>query len=258
MGRIGRAVARRLEGFGAEVIHSGRSGGVPLDELLERSDFVTLHCPLTPDTRGLIDAGGARADEADRLPREHRARADRGHGRAHRRARAGRDRGRGARRDRPRAAARRPPAARRAEPARAARTSARPRTPPASGWPTWRWTTCWPAWRASACRTAPTRRSTRGSRGVASMPGPAACAPAVACRSAPMTTGVVRQSLPSPPRTTGAPRLRIAYAGRKGESGLPIPQLTPSTEGMAIAAARFIRGRRRRAFPDGSVSGPGR
>ena len=56
MGRIGRAVARRVEGFGAEAIYSGRRGGVPLEELLERSDFVTLHCPLTPDTRGLIDA----------------------------------------------------------------------------------------------------------------------------------------------------------------------------------------------------------
>jgi lactate dehydrogenase-like 2-hydroxyacid dehydrogenase len=56
MGRIGRAVARRLEGFGAEVLHSGRSGGIELGELLERSDFVTLHCPLTPDTRGLIGA----------------------------------------------------------------------------------------------------------------------------------------------------------------------------------------------------------
>ena len=58
MGRIGRAVARRLEGFGAELLHTGRSGGVPLDRLLERADFVTLHCPLTPATRGLI---GARA-----------------------------------------------------------------------------------------------------------------------------------------------------------------------------------------------------
>ena len=27
-----------------------------LGELLERSDFVTLHCPLTPETRGLIGA----------------------------------------------------------------------------------------------------------------------------------------------------------------------------------------------------------
>jgi glyoxylate reductase len=53
-GRIGQAVARRLEGFGCELVHTSRSGGVPLDELLERSDFVTVHCPLTPDTRGLI------------------------------------------------------------------------------------------------------------------------------------------------------------------------------------------------------------
>jgi glyoxylate reductase len=55
-GRIGRAVARRVEGFEATVIHTSRSGGVPLQELLERSDFVTLHSPLTTETRGLIDA----------------------------------------------------------------------------------------------------------------------------------------------------------------------------------------------------------
>jgi glyoxylate reductase len=30
--------------------------GVPLNDLLERSDFVSLHAPLTPDTRGLIGA----------------------------------------------------------------------------------------------------------------------------------------------------------------------------------------------------------
>jgi glyoxylate reductase len=54
-GRIGQAVARRLEGFGCELLHSGRDAGVPFEELLERSDFVTLHAPLTPETRGLID-----------------------------------------------------------------------------------------------------------------------------------------------------------------------------------------------------------
>jgi glyoxylate reductase len=54
-GRIGRAVARRLEGFGCEILHTSRSGGVPLDELLDRSDFVSVHPPLTPETRGLID-----------------------------------------------------------------------------------------------------------------------------------------------------------------------------------------------------------
>ena len=53
-GRIGQAVARRLEPFGGQVLHSSRTSGVALDELLERSDFVTLHCPLTPETRGLI------------------------------------------------------------------------------------------------------------------------------------------------------------------------------------------------------------
>jgi glyoxylate reductase len=59
-GRIGRAVARRLEGFGCEILHTrrapsaGERGGVSLEELLERSDFVSVHSPLTPETRGLI------------------------------------------------------------------------------------------------------------------------------------------------------------------------------------------------------------
>jgi glyoxylate reductase len=55
-GRIGQAVGRRLEGFGCTVLANTRDGGVSLEELLEQSDFVTLHCPLTPQTRGLIDA----------------------------------------------------------------------------------------------------------------------------------------------------------------------------------------------------------
>jgi lactate dehydrogenase-like 2-hydroxyacid dehydrogenase len=59
-GRIGRAVARRLEGFGCEVLTTSGSGGVPSEELLERSDFITLHCPLTPATRGLIDEDALR------------------------------------------------------------------------------------------------------------------------------------------------------------------------------------------------------
>jgi glyoxylate reductase len=53
-GRIGRAVARRLEGFGCEILHTSRSAGVPLGELLDRSDFVSVHSPLTAETRGLI------------------------------------------------------------------------------------------------------------------------------------------------------------------------------------------------------------
>jgi glyoxylate reductase len=59
-GRIGQAVGRRLGGFGCELLTTSRSGGVPLEELLERSDFVTLHCPLTPQTRGLIGAEALR------------------------------------------------------------------------------------------------------------------------------------------------------------------------------------------------------
>jgi glyoxylate reductase len=54
LGRIGRAVARRAEGFGMQVIYSGRRSGLSLDELLGRADFVSLHCPLTPETRHLI------------------------------------------------------------------------------------------------------------------------------------------------------------------------------------------------------------
>ena len=50
-GRIGKAVARRAEGFEMTVLH-----GMDLDELLEKSDFVSLHAPLTPQTRGLIGA----------------------------------------------------------------------------------------------------------------------------------------------------------------------------------------------------------
>jgi glyoxylate reductase len=59
LGRIGRAVARRATGFEMTVLHAGGSGpeaGLPLHELLERSDFVSLHCPLTPSTYHLIDA----------------------------------------------------------------------------------------------------------------------------------------------------------------------------------------------------------
>jgi glyoxylate reductase len=61
-GRIARAVAQRAAGFDMEVIHTARqdtgmTGFVPtLDELLERSDIVSLHVPLTEATRHLIGA----------------------------------------------------------------------------------------------------------------------------------------------------------------------------------------------------------
>jgi D-3-phosphoglycerate dehydrogenase / 2-oxoglutarate reductase len=66
-GRIGRALAKRCQGFGMEVLAAdpamdaetvARLGCklVPLDELLAQADFVSLHAPLMPETRNLIDA----------------------------------------------------------------------------------------------------------------------------------------------------------------------------------------------------------
>lgn len=62
-GRIGQAMARRARGFGMKVIYTQRSRApeaierelaaekVPFQELLERSDVISIHCPLTPETR---------------------------------------------------------------------------------------------------------------------------------------------------------------------------------------------------------------
>ena len=61
-GRIARAVAARAAGFDMEVLHTSRTvtglpGYVPsLDDLLERSDIVSLHVPLTESTHHLIGA----------------------------------------------------------------------------------------------------------------------------------------------------------------------------------------------------------
>ena len=54
-GRIGRAVAARADGFNMRTLHTNASSTQDdIDELLEQSDFVSLHAPLTPDTRHLI------------------------------------------------------------------------------------------------------------------------------------------------------------------------------------------------------------
>jgi glyoxylate reductase len=61
-GRIGQAVARRAAGFGMEVLHHTRNDTElvgwrgDLDGLLADSDIVTLHVPLTTETRHLIDS----------------------------------------------------------------------------------------------------------------------------------------------------------------------------------------------------------
>jgi len=66
MGRIGRAVARRASGFGMWVCYHSRTQAPPLEgagaeyipdleALLARSDVLSLHCPLTHQTRHLLD-----------------------------------------------------------------------------------------------------------------------------------------------------------------------------------------------------------
>ncbi len=52
-GRIGHATARLAEAFGAEPVFAGRG---ELDTVLPQADVVSIHCPLTPETRHLIDA----------------------------------------------------------------------------------------------------------------------------------------------------------------------------------------------------------
>ncbi|MEI6616878.1 MAG: NAD(P)-dependent oxidoreductase, partial [Cyanobium sp. ELA507] len=63
LGRIGLAVAAIARAFGMEVLAHRRQpisaegvSGVDLPTLLASCDVVSLHCPLTPETRGLIDA----------------------------------------------------------------------------------------------------------------------------------------------------------------------------------------------------------
>lgn len=64
-GRIGQAVARILAAMNVHVLaysRSERAEGraladyVPLDTLFQKSDFIFLHCPLTPETDGIINA----------------------------------------------------------------------------------------------------------------------------------------------------------------------------------------------------------
>jgi len=57
-GRIGTAMARRATGFGMSVIVADPTdpAAVQVDELFATADCVSLHCPLTPETKNLVDA----------------------------------------------------------------------------------------------------------------------------------------------------------------------------------------------------------
>ncbi|TSC86086.1 MAG: Uncharacterized protein G01um101416_736 [Microgenomates group bacterium Gr01-1014_16] len=54
MGRIGSMVAKRAEGWGMKVVSAGKEGS--LEDLLKQSDYVSLHVPLTAETKHLINA----------------------------------------------------------------------------------------------------------------------------------------------------------------------------------------------------------
>jgi glyoxylate reductase len=72
LGQIGTATARRARAFGMEIVYSGRRRApealeaelaatyVTFDELLATSDVVSLHCPLSAQTRHLVDAARLR------------------------------------------------------------------------------------------------------------------------------------------------------------------------------------------------------
>jgi glycerate dehydrogenase len=62
-GSLGNAVATIGRAFGMDVVFAGRKGDatpadgrIPFDEVIATSDVISLHCPLRPETRGLIGA----------------------------------------------------------------------------------------------------------------------------------------------------------------------------------------------------------
>lgn len=73
-GSLGEGVARLAEAFGMRVLWSERPGAtevrpgrVAFDDILRRADVLSLHCPLTDDTRGMIDRAALQAMKSTAL-----------------------------------------------------------------------------------------------------------------------------------------------------------------------------------------------
>lgn len=72
-GTLGRGVADVGRGFGMEVVIAERRGAParedrqPFDEVLKSADVLTLHCPLTPETKNLIGANELAAMKRDAI-----------------------------------------------------------------------------------------------------------------------------------------------------------------------------------------------
>ncbi len=87
-GDIARRVAAIVTAMGATVVHHQRTtsapGWLPLDELLGTADVVSLHVPLTDETRLLLDAPSHRSAQAHGGARQHQPGRGARPGRAHR------------------------------------------------------------------------------------------------------------------------------------------------------------------------------
>ncbi len=137
-GNVARCTARRAQAFGLRVLaydpyvselEITAAGVEPVGfaELLERSDYLSVHAPLNDETFHAIDAKALRADEADGGGGQHRPRPDHRRGGADRGAEQRDDRRRRAGRAGGRAAVEQQPAADDGERAGDARTWPRPR-----------------------------------------------------------------------------------------------------------------------------------
>ena len=107
-GRIGRQTAAIASALGMRIVANDEFevnapdypdfAWLPVDKLMRESDVVSLHCPLFPENKGMINREGLGADEAVGIPAEYLSRAACRRPGSRRRSQSGRDRGRRPRR----------------------------------------------------------------------------------------------------------------------------------------------------------------